>query len=149
MGLYFFVVKQYAYVVISTRVAIRRRCFTEGMKMALKTMPINRLMDLRQKVEATLDAKVAEQRRTLEAQLARLTRFGAGASGRGASRGKVPPKYRNPENSAETWAGRGLTPVWLTAALKGGKKLEDFSIATTEKKTTAKKTLRRPTKTKR
>jgi DNA-binding protein H-NS len=148
MGLYFFVVKQYAYV-ISTRVAVRRRCFIEGMKMALKTMPINRLMDLRQKVEATLAAKVAEQRRTLETQLAKLTRFGAGVSGRGASRGKVPPKYRNPENSAETWAGRGLTPVWLTAALKGGKKLEDFSIAPTQKKTTAKKTLRRPTKAKR
>jgi DNA-binding protein H-NS len=148
MGLYFFVVKQYAYV-ISTRVAIRRRCFTEGMKMALKTMPINRLMDLRQKVEATLAAKVAEHRRTLEAQLAKLTRFGAGVSGRGAGRGKVPPKYRNPDNSAETWAGRGLTPLWLTAALKGGKKLEDFSITPTQKKTTAKKTLRRSTKAKR
>jgi len=32
---------------------------------------------------------------------------------------------------------------------KGGKKLEDFSIATTQKKTTAKKTLGGPTKAKR
>jgi DNA-binding protein H-NS len=44
------------------------------------------------------------------------------------ARGAVAPKYRNPENPSETWAGRGLTPRWLAAALKGGKKLEHFSI---------------------
>ena len=37
----------------------------------------------------------------------------------------------------ETWAGRGLKPRWLTAAIKGGKKLEDFSIAV--KKTAGRK----------
>ena len=42
--------------------------------------------------------------------------------------GPVAPKYRNPENPAETWAGRGLKPRWLTAAIKSGKKLEDFAI---------------------
>jgi DNA-binding protein H-NS len=40
----------------------------------------------------------------------------------------VAPKYRNSENSAETWAGRGLRPRWLVAAIKSGKKLEDFLI---------------------
>ena len=39
---------------------------------------------------------------------------------------KVPPKYRGP--SGETWAGRGVRPRWLVAAIKGGKKLEDFLI---------------------
>jgi DNA-binding protein H-NS len=39
---------------------------------------------------------------------------------------KVPPKYRGP--SGETWAGRGATPRWLVAAIKGGKKLDDFLI---------------------
>jgi DNA-binding protein H-NS len=38
------------------------------------------------------------------------------------------PKYRNPDNPNETWAGRGLTPRWLAAAIKRGKKLEDFAI---------------------
>ena len=38
------------------------------------------------------------------------------------------PKYRNPENPTETWAGRGLKPRWLAAAIKGGKTLEDFLI---------------------
>jgi DNA-binding protein H-NS len=46
--------------------------------------------------------------------------------------GPVAPKYRNPENPTETWAGRGLKPRWLTAAIKGGKKLEDFAIEGTK-----------------
>jgi DNA-binding protein H-NS len=54
-------------------------------------------------------------------------------------RGKVEPKYRNPENPSETWAGRGLRPRWLAIAIKAGKKLEDFSIAAPAKKVTRKK----------
>jgi DNA-binding protein H-NS len=41
---------------------------------------------------------------------------------------KVKPKYRNPAKRGETWSGRGLRPKWLVAAMKGGKKLEDFAI---------------------
>jgi DNA-binding protein H-NS len=47
--------------------------------------------------------------------------------------GPVAPKYRTPENPAETWAGRGLKPRWLTAAIKRGKKLDDFLIAGADK----------------
>ena len=38
------------------------------------------------------------------------------------------PKYRNPSDKSQTWAGRGIRPRWLVAALKGGKKLDDFAI---------------------
>jgi DNA-binding protein H-NS len=42
---------------------------------------------------------------------------------------KLPIRFRNPKNPRETWAGRGLRPRWLTAALKGrGKKLSDFAV---------------------
>lgn len=34
------------------------------------------------------------------------------------SRAAVAPKYRNPENSAQTWSGRGKRPVWFSEALK-------------------------------
>jgi DNA-binding protein H-NS len=44
------------------------------------------------------------------------------------ARGPVAPKYHNPENLSETWAGRGLKPRWLAKAIKAGKKLEHFSI---------------------
>jgi DNA-binding protein H-NS len=42
---------------------------------------------------------------------------------------KVEPKYRNPANPAETWAGRGMPPKWLSAQFAQGRKLEDFLIA--------------------
>lgn len=41
---------------------------------------------------------------------------------------RLKPKYRNPRNKGETWAGRGLKPKWIVAALQGGRKLEDFAI---------------------
>ena len=44
-------------------------------------------------------------------------------------RSKVKPKFRNPDDASQTWAGRGLRPRWLVEALKQkGKKLEDFAI---------------------
>ena len=101
--------------------------------MALKTMTIPKLQDLKSQVEAVISAKVTERRRELETELFQAwwlyrrgkTRKPTGKQGR---MGPVAPKYRNPENPAETWAGRGLKPRWLTAAIKGGKKLEDFAI---------------------
>jgi DNA-binding protein H-NS len=113
------------------------------MNMNLKSMSIDALVGLRSKIDGVLGSKVADERRTLESSLAKLTRFEAGGSrlksafGRGA-RGKVAPKYRNPENPGETWAGRGLKPRWLTAAIKSGKKLDDFAIAGTSKDGAAK-----------
>lgn len=44
------------------------------------------------------------------------------------SRKKVEPRFRNRNNSQETWTGRGKQPRWLVAELKKGAKLEDFLI---------------------
>jgi DNA-binding protein H-NS len=35
-------------------------------------------------------------------------------------RSSVPPKYRNPDNPAETWTGRGRQPKWIAAKLADG-----------------------------
>jgi Transposase DDE domain group 1/H-NS histone family len=59
---------------------------------------------------------------------------------RAGPRGSVAAKYRHPE-TGETWAGRGLKPRWLTAAMKSGKSLEAFAI------TAGKGTRGRPRKT--
>jgi DNA-binding protein H-NS len=98
--------------------------------MALKTMSVAKLQALKSQVEAAISAKVTERRRELELELSKLAGFGRrGKGGRGSRMGPVAPKYRNPEDPAETWAGRGLKPRWLAAAIKSGKKLEDFAIA--------------------
>jgi DNA-binding protein H-NS len=48
--------------------------------------------------------------------------------GRGR-KGKVAIKYRDPNNPANTWTGRGRMPRWMAAATKGGKvRKEDFLI---------------------
>ena len=98
----------------------------------MKCLPIDKLSMLRNQVDAALSSKVIEERRAVQDQIGKLERLATNGlrvkRGRVGLRGPVAPKYRNPENSAETWAGRGLKPRWLAAALKSGKKLEQFSI---------------------
>lgn len=36
------------------------------------------------------------------------------------TRGKVPPKYRNPANAEQTWTGRGKAPLWVQALQQAG-----------------------------
>ena len=38
------------------------------------------------------------------------------------------PKFCNPNQSSETWSGRGKQPRWLVAQLKSGKRIDDFRI---------------------
>jgi len=41
-----------------------------------------------------------------------------GGKGAKSSKSAGAPKYRNPENAAQTWSGRGKRPLWFVAALK-------------------------------
>ena len=43
-------------------------------------------------------------------------------------RSTVAPKYRNPMNPSQTWAGRGVKPRWMQALLAQGKSMDDFKI---------------------
>jgi DNA-binding protein H-NS len=98
----------------------------------LKTMSFDDLIALRDSAERLIRQRATKERRALEDRLARLTGFfGKLVPGRGRSlKGrKVPPKYANPTNRSETWAGRGARPRWLQALLKEGRKLEEFAIA--------------------
>jgi len=50
------------------------------------------------------------------------------ASSKGKSTGKVAPKYRNPADPSQTWAGRGQQPKWLAVETGKGRALEEFLI---------------------
>jgi DNA-binding protein H-NS len=99
-------------------------------KVSLSGMTVEALMDLRKRV----DEMLLEHRAEIEKQLERMDKAIALVGGARVVRGgesalkgrKVPPKYRGP--SGETWAGRGARPKWLVAAIKGGRKLDDFLI---------------------
>ena len=64
---------------------------------------------------------------TTAASSARATKSPARKPSKNAGK-SVAPKYRNPANPSETWAGRGKQPRWLAAQTGAGKKLEDFLI---------------------
>jgi DNA-binding protein H-NS len=90
----------------------------------LEQMDLDRLWELHVEVSELLKERIKQERRRLVDQLSYL---------RGPSHGHRPyppvlPKYRNPDHPAETWAGRGKQPRWLTARLKSGKRIDDFKI---------------------
>jgi DNA-binding protein H-NS len=99
-------------------------------------MTVEALMDLRKRV----DEMLLEHRAEIQKRIERMDRAIALVGGTRAVRGggsplrgtKVPPRYRSP--SGETWAGRGARPRWLVAAIKGGKKLDDFLIGKSARK---------------
>ena len=94
-------------------------------KTNLGSMSVEQLLQLRDDVGKELNRKTV----VVRSQLARLGGEIAPSRGRGGSvlRGKkVPPKYR--DRAGNTWAGRGARPRWLVAAIKEGKKLEDFAV---------------------
>jgi|SRR5215831_6833608 DNA-binding protein H-NS len=112
-------------------------------KVNLSGMSVEALMDLRNRVDEMLLGHRAELQKQLE-------RMGASVGGRSVVvRGggsvlkgrKVLPKYRSP--SGETWAGRGARPRWLVAAIKGGKKLDDFLIDKSARKRRGKRRSKR------
>ena len=99
----------------------------------LAAMSVEALLQLRDDIGSILKQKVGQ----LQSQLAALGDGGWISSGKkavGRPRGskmkgrKVAPKYRNPKNRSETWAGRGAMPRWMAAQIKAGKKREDFAI---------------------
>ena len=44
------------------------------------------------------------------------------------SANKVEAQYRNPDDTAQTWTGRGRQPKWIVQGLADGKSLDDFRI---------------------
>ena len=98
----------------------------------LASMSVEALLQLRDDIGSVLSRKAGQ----LQTQLAALGDGGWTAkkaagrpSGSKLKGRKVAPKYRNPKNRSETWAGRGAMPRWMAAEIKKGKKREDFAIS--------------------
>jgi len=106
-------------------------------KIDLETMSVDDLWSLHEQISKILSARISSEKRELEKRLAVLNRGIEGAdssqsyNANGKARRKYPrvfPKYRNPQTPSETWSGRGKQPRWLAAAIKLGRKIEDFRI---------------------
>lgn len=108
----------------------------------LNSLSIDELWTLHEEIGTVLSEKILAEKRGLEERLARLNGAGAEKASiaransktrqRRSLRRKYPPvlpKYQNPNNPSETWAGRGKQPRWLVSQLKAGKKKNDFLIS--------------------
>jgi DNA-binding protein H-NS len=100
-------------------------------KSSLSTLSNEALCRLRDEVVALLNNRAENLRRELEQLTGCAVAHGgqtdSGVNASKAKREKMAPKYRGPDG--DTWCGRGARPRWLTSAMKEGKKLEDFLIA--------------------
>ena len=113
-------------------------------KIDLEAMSFDDLWSLHEQISQILAVRITSEKRELERRLAVLNRGrdliegtddkdAAQNNPGGRARRKYPrvlPKYRNPQTS-ETWSGRGKQPRWLVAAIKTGRKMEDFEIGAT------------------
>ena len=86
-------------------------------------------------LEATLAAKVQQQREILEGQLAGLQGYvSQKAAGivrtvlqvpKTGTRAKPKPKYRSKKDKSLKWSGRGMLPIWMRDEMKGTKLTKD------------------------
>jgi len=109
-------------------------------KINLEAMGIDDLWFLHEEISRMLSERITSEKRELEKRLSILNN-GRDAIDRvdaspvlnanGTVRRKYPrvfPKYRNPQMPSETWSGRGKQPRWLAAAIRAGRKIDDFKI---------------------
>jgi DNA-binding protein H-NS len=94
----------------------------------LKSMSVDELWNLHEEVVAELSRKIAAEKSRLDERLHKLAPGSDKLKHERRPYPKVLPKYRNPKNPAETWAGRGKQPRWLRTQLRSGKRLDDFRI---------------------
>ena len=90
----------------------------------LDRMSTDDLWSLHVEVSQLLQQRIQAEKVQLEERLRQLK---APVSGR-RPYPPVSPKYRNPEQPSETWAGRGRQPRWLITQLNEGKRIDDFRI---------------------
>jgi DNA-binding protein H-NS len=100
------------------------------MNSNLETMPIEDLWQLYERVGRLLAERLSLEKRKLEQRLSQLQGDFVLASSETQRRPypKVIPKYRNPDEPTQTWAGRGRTPRWISEMLTAGKSIEELRI---------------------
>jgi DNA-binding protein H-NS len=99
----------------------------------INLMSVDQLWDLHKEIGSVLAQRIAAEKAVLDERLQRLELLSPVGTAKAATKTRRPyprvfAKYRNPDNSADTWSGRGKQPRWLVAQLKSGKKLDHFRI---------------------
>ena len=95
-------------------------------------MTVKELLDLEAKLQKAIALARQRERASVKQEMTALAeKHGFTLSELvGGRKGKsVAPKYANPDDPSQTWAGRGRKPLWLVAKMKKkGAKLKQFAI---------------------
>jgi DNA-binding protein H-NS len=102
---------------------------------SVSQMDVTQLRDHISDLQATLAAKVQQQREYFEGQLAGLRIYADNKAGaavravmrvpRTGARRKPAPKYQSKKHKRLKWTGRGMLPVWMREEMKGTKLTKD------------------------
>jgi DNA-binding protein H-NS len=57
-----------------------------------------------------------------------IVELGGGKSRQRKEMGPIAARFRNPENHAQTWTGRGKRPLWVINLIESGKTLDNLKI---------------------
>ena len=99
----------------------------------LDKLALEELFDLRERVEALIDQRIATDKLELKKRLARIEQYerrkpASALMPRIAPTGmSAAPKYRDPASGA-TWSSRGKVPRWMRHLIEQGAKRDDFRI---------------------
>jgi DNA-binding protein H-NS len=103
-------------------------------KTEIRSLSIDELWVLHGAVAATLAEKLAAEKKLIEERLKLLKKANVEhtntrkATNDRRSYPPVLPKFKNPDNPSETWAGRGKQPRWVKRQLRSGKRMDDLRI---------------------
>jgi DNA-binding protein H-NS len=95
-------------------------------------MTIDDLWTLHLAISRMLSEKMIVEKKLLERRLRALEPAAISEpQSRARERRPYPPvlpKFFNPEDPSQTWAGRGKQPRWMMQQLKSGRHVDDFRI---------------------
>jgi len=98
----------------------------------IKSLSIDELWMLHEAIAATLAEKITAEKKLLEKRLRLLATAHVEHPVKALKHRRpyppVLPKFRNPDEPSETWAGRGKQPRWVRKQLRSGKRMDDFRI---------------------
>ena len=104
------------------------------MSINLEKMSLPELIELQKDLEPAIKKKQRKEKTSLRKQMENLAKQSGFtfdeviSTAKPKAVSKVKPKYANPNDSDQTWTGRGRRPKWVEAALKDGKNLDDLLI---------------------
>ena len=86
----------------------------QGRDADLSMFSLLALRSLRDRIDAEIESRLGAREAALRARGGLVERDG--------------PRYRNPENSAETWSGKEPRPTWVGEVLARGYTLSELEI---------------------